>query len=549
MGGALAIRREGFFHFGERAIDGGAAALSAHHAACDVGGALGDRMEPLLKALGSASSQTIGLAIALALIFATWILVPSNERKLLRQPFIYLSTHLATRVAGLFFAEDSALGHLVGLVSLGALLATIGRSAVLLVFEVLLHRRLSTPVPKIIRDIAQGVVYFVVLLAILRSVGFEPGQILTTSALLTAVIGLSLQETLGNLVAGLAVQLQRPFDVGDWIQFDAEPKHIGRVIEINWRATKLVTLDELEVIVPNGLLAKAPLKNYTKPTPAVRRSAFLQIGYDTPPKRVQEVILEAVKSAPSVLVEPPASVVTNDFKDSGIEYWIRYFIEDFHRRDGIDGGVRDRIWYALRRAGISFTLPQRMLHLDASAEQSRATETQATARAVALEKVDFLQVIDEAERRALAARATTRLFSSGEVVVRQGDESSELFIILKGEVVIVLENGKLTASQEVARLGAGQFFGEMALVTGERRKATVKAGSECELLVIDHAAFEEVLRSNPTVIERLSEVLAERQLELDATQEELTSGERASVKLETSSQLIGKIKKFFAINR
>lgn len=507
------------------------------------------KMEPFIKALGSASSQTIGLAIALSLIFATWVLVPVGDRKLLRQPFIYLATHLVTRVIELFFRDDSALGRMIGLVSLGALLATIGRGAVLLVFEVILHRRLSTPVPKIIRDIVQGVVYFVVVLAILRTVGFEPGQILTTSALLTAVIGLSLQETLGNLVAGLAVQIQRPFDVGDWIQFDAEPKHIGRVLEINWRATKLVTLDELELVVPNGLLAKAPLKNFTKPTPAVRRSIFLQIGYDVPPKQVHELVLEAVKSAPNVLVDPPPSVVTNDFKDSGLEYWVRYFIDEFHRRDGIDGGVRDRIWYALRRGGIDLAFPQRILHLNQVSDESRAAdaEKRTTEKEAALEKVDFLAVIAPAQRHELAARATTRLFSPGEVIVRQGDESAELFIILRGDVVIVLENDH--TSTEVARLSQGQFFGEMALVTGERRKATVKAGSEAELLVIGHAAFQEVLKKNPTVIEQLSEVLADRQLQLDATQAELTSGERASVKLETSSQLLGKIKKFFAINR
>ncbi len=509
------------------------------------------KMEPFIKALGSASSQTIGLAVALGLIFTTWMLLPAHERKLLRQPFIYLGAHLVFRAIELFFRGDSALGHMIGVVSLGALLATIGRSAVVLVFEVVLHRRLSTPVPKIIRDIVQGLVYVVVLLAILRTVGFEPGQILTTSALLTAVVGLSLQETLGNLVAGLAVQIQRPFDVGDWIQFDTEPKHIGRVLEINWRATKLITLDELELVVPNGLLAKAPLKNYTKPTPAVRRSFMLMVGYDVSPGRVHELVLQAVKSAPGVIPTPAPTIVTNDFKDSGLEYWVRYFIEEFHRRDGIDGGVRDRVWYALQRGGIALAYPQRLLHMNQVSEESRAVEAErrTSIKERALEKVDFLEVITKDQRHELAARATTRVFISGEIIVRQGDETAELFIILRGEVVVVLENEKTTASTEVTRLVQGQFFGEMALVTGERRKATVKAANDCELLVIDHAAFQEVLHRNPAVIDQLSEVLAERQLKLDAHVVELSSGDRASAKLETSSQLLGKIKKFFAINR
>ena len=245
----------------------------------------------MLKAFGSASAQTIGFPIAIGLCLAIRLLLPASDRKLLRQPYFYLATHALFRTV-LYFVngrswenptDASPLAKLLGVISLGALLAAIGRSAVLLVLDVVVHARLKTPIPKIIRDIVQGVVYVAILLAILRSVGVEPGQILTTSALLTAVIGLSLQETLGNLFAGLAVQIQRPFDVGDWIQFDARPKHIGKVLEINWRATKFVTLDRFELIVPNGLLAKAPLRNYSKPTLTIRRNVYVTVGYEVPP--------------------------------------------------------------------------------------------------------------------------------------------------------------------------------------------------------------------------------------------------------------------------
>ena len=184
------------------------------------------------------------------------------------------------------------------------LFASLGRSLVLLVLDVILGRRMHRPPPRIVRDLAQGLVWIVVVLVTMRMAGVEPGSLLTTSALLTAAIALSLQETLGNLMAGLSVQVQRPFDVGDWIAFDSDQKHIGRVIEINWRATKVITLDEVEVTVPNGTLAKASIVNYTKPTPVSRRSLYVYTPGDVPPHVVQRAILEALPGSFGVAPSP-----------------------------------------------------------------------------------------------------------------------------------------------------------------------------------------------------------------------------------------------------
>jgi small-conductance mechanosensitive channel/CRP-like cAMP-binding protein len=506
-------------------------------------------MEHILKSLGSASSSTIGLAIAVGLVATIRLLLDASDRKLLRQPYFYLGTHLVARAVLLFVDAASPLGKLFTFVALGSLLAAIGRSAVLLVLDVIVHARLKTPIPKIIRDIVQGVVYVAILLAILRSGGVEPGQILTTSALLTAVVGLSLQETLGNLVAGLSVQIQRPFDVGDWIQFDADPRHIAKVVEINWRATRLITLERFELVVPNGLLAKAPLRNYSKPTITVRRQFMVQAAYDVPPPRVHQVILSAIADAPLVLKEPAPSVITNDFKESGIEYWVRYFIQDYDRRDFADGHVRDRIWYAFQRANIQVPYPQRVVELHEISEETVAAESirKVSSREMALANVDFLQVISPAQRKELAERATTRLFSPGEVIVKQGDESAELFIILRGEVVVVFETEK--TATEIARLSAGKFFGEMALVTGEKRKASVRAARECELLVIDHRAFKRILDESPAIVEQLSQILADRQLALDEHAAQATEGDRASVVKEQSSVLLQRIRSWFAITK
>ena len=192
-------------------------------------------MKDLVAQLSSASGQSLGLVLAAALTGLAYLLLPRSEAKSAKQPLLFLVGHALMRgLLGLLQAPSS-LHTTVNLVALTLLLLAVGRAAVLLVVEALFGHRLGRPLPKIIRDIIQAVVYFFLLLAFLQQLGVEPGQLLTTSALLTAAVGLALQDTLGNLVAGLSVQVQQPFTVGDWIQFDTDSEALeslhGEVFE------------------------------------------------------------------------------------------------------------------------------------------------------------------------------------------------------------------------------------------------------------------------------------------------------------------------------
>jgi CRP-like cAMP-binding protein len=401
-------------------------------------------------------------------------------------------------------------------------------------------------VPKIVRDIVQGAVYVAILLAALRAAGVEPGSILTTSALLTAAIALSLQETLGNMVAGLAIQAQRPFDVGDWIQFDTDPKHVGRVLEINWRATKILSLDEVEVVIPNATLAKAAITNFTKPKSYSRRSIYVQLPNDVAPHLVHDAILKAIPGASGVLDEPGPSVVTNAFVDGNIDYWVRFYTDQFDRRDGVDGGVRDRIWHALSRLHLPLAVPTRDVrqHVISARSLEREREAKIAQREAALGSVDFLRVLEPAPLRSLAARSGARSYAAGELIVRQGEPGEEMFLIEAGEVKVTLDRAE--GEVEVTRLGPGHFFGEMSLAVGERRAATVSAVTGCSLVVVGHEAFREALASAEAAAEHVSQVIAARRDELEQRGEEARVEDPAAVK-ERSSQLLGKIRKFFAL--
>jgi small-conductance mechanosensitive channel len=496
-------------------------------------------------AVDAVSTELVGVCIATALIVALRVLLPPSGRHLLRQPIVFLALHILARAPERLVPPDTQLGHSLSLASAVFLLASLGRSGVLLVLDIILGRRMLRPLPRIVRDIAQGLVFLGVLLAALRMSGVELSSILTTSALLTAVIALSLQETLGNMVAGLAIQVQQPFDVGDWIQFDGELKHIGRVVEINWRATKVITLDDVEVVIPNSTLAKAPITNFTKPTVRSRRSLYFQVPADVPPHLVQETILGALVGSLGVLPDPAPSVVTNGFVEGNVEYWVRFFTDLFHQRDAVDGAARDRVWYALSRKNIALAAPNRYVRrveVSSSAEIVKE-QSRIRVRAEALRSVDFLRELSEPRLQALAEKSRIHHYAQGETIVRSGERTAEMFILESGEASVRIDHPK---PRELALLQAGSFFGEMALMTGEPRNATVIAARPCALIVIDDGAMRTLLESAPEMAGHVSQVIAERQAIRASDADEWAEQPRESVE-ERSSALLGRIKHFFAL--
>jgi small-conductance mechanosensitive channel/CRP-like cAMP-binding protein len=462
-----------------------------------------------------------------------------------------------TKVAGIYLALAAVLGGLAWIVPPGTsmgraidffywffLLASAGRSLVLLAVDIAFGRRAHRAPPRIFRDLTQAVVYVIVLMLTLRMVGVEPGSLLTTSALLTAVVGLALQDTMGNLVSGLALQMQRPFEVGDWIQFETDNTRTGQVTEVNWRATTVMTSDMVELIIPNALLAKGAIRNFSRPSTISRRFVSVSCDYEVPPLRVKEAIGKAIAGTPGVVDEPAPWVQTKVFGDSGIEYTIWFHIDDYAARERIDGLVRDRVWYALQRARIAIPFPVRTVHMHEVTEESklRAKNERLGHLDAALRCVDFLDVLPPETHRNLAAMAEVRLFAPGEVVVQEGDRSSELFIIDRGALSVDLFRGGRHI--EVARLGPGNFFGEMGVMTGEPRTATVRAITECTLLALGHEAFHDTLAKVPEVIGKISDLLAIRQAQLEEAASKRPSIEPMD---DRSKRLISQIKSFFKL--
>ncbi|MBL4683560.1 MAG: mechanosensitive ion channel family protein [Nannocystaceae bacterium] len=508
----------------------------------------GDRLEAMVNA-GALPFGGVGAIIAVLMILALRFLLPPQDLKRIQIPFILLVAHLVFVALTIVLPEASVAHRFCALAALLLILITLGRVGFLLLVDLVAARRITRPIPKIFRDIMQALVYSAAVLITLRAAGAQLDALLTTSALLTAVVGLSLQDTLGNLFAGLSIQAQRPFEVGDWIQFDDREDWIGHVVEINWRATKVLTLDDVEVVIPNGLLARAPIKNFSKPTPVSRRSVYVVVPREHPPHVVRAALVRGVRELAGVLDEPATSVVTYEFTERGVMYWVRFHIDDFEAREGIDGRVRDRVWYALRRAGIELAVPTHDVDVrhDDEKERQRKQLMANQRRLRALRGVDFCRALSGEQLERLALATEERPYAPGEVVVREGDAGAEFFIVIRGDLTVTIEE-EAGAGVEVARLSSGSFFGEMSVMTGEPRTATVRAATDTWLLVAGKAAFQQILEDAPELAERFSQVLAARQEELSsAGSKPAAPVVNPEANSDRSGQLLERIREFFSL--
>lgn len=488
----------------------------------------------------------VGIAFATVMVLALPLTLPRSERKLVKQPLLYLLGHIAiVATRALIDIEEHSTEESLVLLELTLLLLSVARSGYLLLLHVVVARSMRGEVPRILRDLIQAILYGGVAIVVLGEWGVDAGQLLTTSALLTAVIGLSLQDTLGNLFAGLAIQAQRPFRVGDWIQFDDDIHRIGRVLEMNWRAVNIVTLDQVEITVPNSTLAKAPLRNFSLPRPEARRRVYVHAPREVSPANLRAVLLEAVQGVGGVLAKPTPSVLVHEFDERGVKYEVRFFIRDFAHRENLDAEVRERLWYAMQRCGVSIPPPNRFVRMHDMTEEriEHEHEAQIDDREHGLEVVDFLAALEEKVLHKLAEQATDRLYGPGEHVIRQGEEGDELFIVRRGQVKVLVK-GRRGRDRELAILGPGDFFGEMGLMTGEMRRATVVATTEAELLVLNKAALGPILAERPELAETISEVLAERANGLEP--DEITKVEELPDD-EEENPILERIKKFFSL--
>jgi small-conductance mechanosensitive channel len=416
----------------------------------------------------------------------------------------------------------------------------ITRLAFMFFVELPIFLRNKPALPKITRDFILLLCYAILSIILLRSHGdVNLAGLITTSAVLTAVVGLGAQTTLRSFFSGLSLQLEKPFEIGDWIRVG---EYEGKVIHISWKATRILTKENTAVYIPNDDLLMGKSINFSKPDPGFFCKIPIGLDYGVPPNKIRDVLLDIVHRHPKVKADPPPEVRLTGFGDFAINYEIRFMCEEFAAVERIKSEINNQIWYALKRNGITIPFPIREVsfaHIERAHQAKVAAETQAVIEEQ-LARVPVMAALSAEERTLLASRVRVLPFGAGEMVVREGEEGDSMYIIYAGACEI-LKGDKQGGSSRVAVIRKGDFFGEMSLLTGEKRTATVRAIEDSRFILIDKALFAEMMSSKPEIASSLADALAKRQEQLR------THVGPSAPDLYTAASLKGRIKAFFNI--
>ncbi len=478
-----------------------------------------------------------------------------KKRKHVRRTFFVLLAYLAALGAGWLLtflgsgpwaanihALATALGILLAINIAGVVIFDLGLPAV------------GVEPAIIITDLAMGLGYVVTTIIVLRHTGVDLSGIVTTSAVVTGILALSLQSTLGNVIGGVALQIDDSIHVGDWVQLESGKQ--GRVRQIRWRHTVIETRDWDTLIVPNSSLLAATItilgKREGEPIQH-RMWVYFNVPFQHRPGEVICAVEDALCAAPilGVATKPPPNCICYDFakdqRDSFAYYAVRYWLTDLARDDPTSSLVRARIHTALERAQIPFALPSARYTIEKDDAEHRAHREQREhdRRLLAVRSLSFLSGLNENELEDAARSLRYAPFSSGETITKQGAVAHWLYVVNEGTVEVRVVSGR--ADKVVARIAAPGFFGEMGLLTGEPRTATVVAATDVICYRLDKDIFVRILNERPTVAAEISAMLAARKVELLAAREDLDEETKKQKLAAEETRLLSTIEEFFGL--
>jgi small-conductance mechanosensitive channel/CRP-like cAMP-binding protein len=452
----------------------------------------------------------------------------------------------------------------------------------LTVFDVVLPA-LGLSLVAITGDLVVGFAYIFAALGVLRASGMTPSSVITTSAVVSGVLALSLQTTLGNILGGVALQIDGSIHVGDWLQLPDGQQ--GKVTAIRWRHTVVETRNWDTIVVPNANLLSQNIVILGKRegrSADHRMWVYFNVDFRYAPSHVIEVISAALcnGSIEGVAEDPKPSVICYDLardgRDSFGYYAVRYWLTDLSNDDPTSSRVRVRVYTALKRAGIPLARPARTLFVSAEEDDAAQTDRRKERRLQAIERVDLFRALTPDERNFIADHLVFAPFAAGETVTKQGAVAHWLYLLCAGTVEIRRHAGATSSGPDpiataatapsawtgrgqdsgdgsvakvVARIDAPSFFGEMGLMTGEPRTADVVAVTDVECYRLDKEGLQRILEERPEVAEQFSKTLAQRRLELEAVLEGLDADAgRARIQHE-QTRILDKIQEFFGLAR
>jgi small-conductance mechanosensitive channel/CRP-like cAMP-binding protein len=453
---------------------------------------------------------------------------------------LILAFYAAIAVYGVHAPWRHHVGAAVILLSTALIVALVNRY----IWDLYFEKKRQTTIPHFLREVVGGIIFLIVLLLVL-SYGYHAEAqlkgLLAGSGVVAIIIGFAGQNLFAGIIGGISIQLNRPYKLGDWLKVgDA----YGEVREINWRSTRLCTNDNIYLDIPNNEMVQHTITNLSYPTRTHFMRLQINAEYGVPPNRVKDALMRATIQVPGVEKDPPPQVYLSEYGDSAIVYQIKFAMTTHAGYYEVRDGIYTNAWYELKREGITIPFPIRTLHVERK-KTPPMQEDQAEAFSI-LRGERLFECLSEDQLNQMVNQARLKLFGRGEPVIEEGAAGDSMFVMLRGAAnVFVSKNG---SKIQVAKLRAGDCFGEMSLLTGEPRSATVRADADCYVMEIGKPEMAEVLSGAPTCMEQLSQLLAQRKMETEGILKEAgNTHEQVLKERQYTANFLQRLRTFFQL--
>ena len=429
--------------------------------------------------------------------------------------------------------------HIIKIFLWMALVIVIVRFVSYLLFTKVFRNIRQSEVGSLVSTVFSIIIYIVSFFIIFQSQypGIQLTPLFTGSTILGIVVGLAMQDTLGNLFAGMALQADQPFQVGDVVVISNRGS--GVVESVSWRGVRIRTFQNKLLVLSNAVMGKETIEVAPRDNLNARIVHFSTL-YSNSPARTINLVREAVRQVENVSPKIRPVVRIRDFAESGLDWEIKYWVDDYTKYNDTDAQIRQRIWYLFNREGIQFPFPTRTIYHESGVEAPTDVEYVNTT-SEQLHTVPIFAPLSNDELERLAKASTLRVFAPGELIVRRGREGHSMFVITRGSVKVQIPDRGIPKT--INKLSSNEFFGEMSLLTGQPRSANVIAEEETEVLQIKKTALKPLFEENPGLMKSICEIVEERQHLLTST----VPDER-DITLEPEKGVLTSIKKFFGLD-
>ena len=419
-----------------------------------------------------------------------------------------------------------------------ALVISIVRFVGYLIVKTALRNTNQSEISSLVKTVISIIVYIVSFFIIFQSQypNVQLAPLFTGSTILGIVVGLALQDTLGNLFAGIALQADQPFQVGDVVSISN--RGVGVVEGVSWRGVKIRTFQNKLLVMSNSVMGKETIEVAPRGNLNARIVIFHTL-YTNFPSRTIQVVREAVRQVENVSPKIRPVVRIMNLGESGIDWEIKYWADDYSKFNDTDALIRQRVWYVFNREKIGFPFPTRTIHIEPKPVETTLDEFLNTT-SERLSQIPIFAPLSDDELEKLAGASKIRVYAPGEAIVRRGQEGNSMFVIIRGSVEVQILQG--TEVKTINTLRESDYFGEMSLLTGEPRTATVVAVEETEVIQINKIALRPIFEVNPDLVKSVCDLIEERRLLLSADIEE----EEKSEQKRRKGVLIS-IRKFFGL--